>query len=61
MKRLKMYLDGKWFLGADIEEGADVGEAIVMLGESMIRLSKGELEPMKFNDSKKIVDPLIEG
>jgi len=54
MSRIRVFLGNQEIVGADLEPNAEVPEALIELGRSMIELREGRLKPLVFNDSKKL-------
>ena len=57
MARINIFIDKEHYLGASLEEDADIAEALIELGESIKRVQNGETRELKFNDSKRFVAP----
>jgi len=53
MPRLQIFIGGQERLGADIEEGAQLHEALGELAKSLKAVFDGKSKPMRFNDSQR--------
>jgi len=52
-KRLKIYINDNFVLGADLQYGGKLGDALIELGNSLNRLEDGQLRDVKFDGSQK--------
>jgi len=52
-KRLKIYINDNFVLGADLQYGGKLGDALIELGNSLNRLEDGQLSNLELDDPQK--------